>query len=145
MKSFSWRASKLALAAALVLAFVATQPSLASSLFGIYAIVDRVVFEPSESAPERIKICGVFVVPVPMLTSRHGTPQRGFLYYRIAPGREETTRKEWAYLKTVAGTRPLRLHDTGCQTRPTQTGILIARWRSESARVVSLPHRTCTR
>jgi len=44
------------------------------------------------------------VVPVPMSTSRHGAPQRGFLYFRMAPGREESTKKEWADLKTVAGT-----------------------------------------
>ena len=103
MKYISWRAENLAATAALALAFVAAQPLLASSPFGIYAIVDKVVFEPSESAPERIQIWGVFVVPVPS-PSRHGAPGRGFLYYRMAPGREETTRKEWADLKTVAGT-----------------------------------------
>jgi len=53
MKSVSWRAANLATAAVLVLAFVATQPLLASSPFGIYAIIDKVVFEPGESAPER--------------------------------------------------------------------------------------------
>jgi hypothetical protein len=104
MKFISWRTDNLAAAAALVLTFGAAQPLLASSPFGIYAIVDKVVFEPSETAPERIQIWGVFVVPAPMSTSRHGAPQRGFLYYRTAPGREETTRKEWADLKTVAGT-----------------------------------------
>jgi hypothetical protein len=104
MKYISWRTRNLATAAVLVLPSVATQPLLASSPFGIYAIVDKVVLEPSENAPERIQIWGVFVVPVPMSTSRHGPPQRGFLYYSMAPGREETTRKEWADLKTVAGT-----------------------------------------
>jgi hypothetical protein len=40
MKSISWRAANLPAAAALVLAFGATQPLLASSFLGIYAIVD---------------------------------------------------------------------------------------------------------
>ena len=56
MKSISWRAANLATAAVLVPAFVATQPLLASSPFGIYAIIDKVVFEPDESASERIQI-----------------------------------------------------------------------------------------
>ena len=38
----------------------------ASDRLGIYAIVEKVVFEPSESAPQRIQIWGAFVVPVPM-------------------------------------------------------------------------------
>lgn len=104
MKYISWRAENLAAAAVLVLAFGAARPLLASSPFGIYAIVDKVVFEPSESAPERIQIWGVFVVPVPMSSSQHKASQRGYLYYRMAPGREETTKKEWSDLKTVAGT-----------------------------------------
>jgi hypothetical protein len=104
MKSI-WRAANLSAAAALLLAFVATQPMLASSWVGIYAIVDKVVFEPSESAPERIQIWGVFVVPDRMSPSQYGAPQRGFLYYRMPPGKwEQITRKEWADLKTVAGT-----------------------------------------
>src|SRR6266550_6236515 len=30
--------------------------------------------------------------------------ERGYLYFKIAPGKEEITRKEWADLKAVAGT-----------------------------------------
>ena len=33
---------------------------------GIYGIVDKVVFEPDGSSPERVQIWGLFVVPVPI-------------------------------------------------------------------------------
>ena len=50
---------------------------------GIYAIVDRVAFEPDEKLPERVRIWGVFVVPVPMSSGQYKAPQRGYLYFRI--------------------------------------------------------------
>ena len=56
---------------------------------GIYAIVDKVVFEPDEKSPERIRIWGVFVVPVLMSSGHYKEPQRGYLYFRIAPSEEE--------------------------------------------------------
>ena len=76
----------------------------ASDQLGIYAIVEKVVFEPSESAPQRIQIWGAFVVPVPMSSFQYKPAERGYLYFKIAPGKEEITRKEWADLKAVAGT-----------------------------------------
>lgn len=76
----------------------------ASDRLGIYAIVERVVFEPSESAPQRIQIWGAFVVPVPMSSGQYKPAERGYLYFKVAPGKEEITRKEWADLKAVAGT-----------------------------------------
>jgi hypothetical protein len=76
----------------------------ASDWVGIYAILERVVFEPNESAPERIKIWGAFVVPVPMSSNQYKAAARGYLYFKVAPGKEEITRKEWADLKSVAGT-----------------------------------------
>ena len=34
-----------------------------SDLSGIHAVVQKVVFEPSEAAPERVQIWGAFVIP----------------------------------------------------------------------------------
>src|SRR5882672_3350245 len=78
--------------------------SRASDRLGIYAIVERVVFEPIESDPQRIQIWGAFVVPLSMSSFQYKPAARGFLYFKIAPGKEEIMRKEWADLKAVAGT-----------------------------------------
>lgn len=86
----------LALSTSLVLAKRAT--------IGIYGIVDKVEFEPSEKSPERVRIWGVFVVPVQMSSGGYKAPQRGYLYFRIAPGMERVARQEWADLKALAGT-----------------------------------------
>jgi hypothetical protein len=86
------------------IAVLANQVSFAKdNIVGIYGIVDRVVLEPAGSAPERVQIWGVFVVPMPMSSGDYKPPQRGVLYFSI-PGREESARKEWAELKTFAGT-----------------------------------------
>src|SRR6266498_1649295 len=71
---------------------------------GIYAIVDKVAFEPDEKSPERIRIWGVFVVPVPMSSGHYKAPKRGFLYFSIAPGMEQVVKQEWGDLKALAGT-----------------------------------------
>jgi hypothetical protein len=71
---------------------------------GIYAIVDKVEFEPDENSPERIRIWGVFVVPVPMSSGQYKASQRGYLYFSIAPGMEGVVKQEWSDLKAFAGT-----------------------------------------
>lgn len=70
---------------------------------GVYARVDRVVFEPSESAAQRIQIWGAFALAVRQSGSAYAPAQRGYLYFSIVPGKEETCRKEWADLKKLAG------------------------------------------
>jgi hypothetical protein len=75
----------------------------ASEMIGIYAMVDRVVFEPNEKSPERIQIWGSFV------TNRDQTPKRGYMYFRLPgafPNQEanDAAKKEWADLKAVAKT-----------------------------------------
>ena len=70
---------------------------------GIYGIVEKVVFEPDESSPERIQVWGLFVVPVPISSGSYKAPQRGVLYFGIPPDRKETARKEWVELKRLAG------------------------------------------
>jgi hypothetical protein len=71
---------------------------------GIYAIVEKVSLEPSEGTPERIQMSGAFIVPRPMSSSQYLPAQRGYLYFKLSPGREQTARIEWTDLKAVAGT-----------------------------------------
>jgi hypothetical protein len=77
----------------------------ASDPVGTYAIVEKVVFEPNETSPQRVQIWGVFSQAD---TTRGGDfyskPQRGYLYYTVVPGKEAIARKEWADFKSVAGT-----------------------------------------
>ena len=77
----------------------------ASDPVGVYAIVQKVIFEPNDKAPERIQIWGVFALAD---TSRGGDyytkPLRGYMYYSLPKGRESVALKEWADFKAVAGT-----------------------------------------
>jgi hypothetical protein len=70
---------------------------------GVYGIVDKVVFEPDESSPERIQIWGLFAVPIPISSGLYKAPQRGVLYFSIPADRKEIARKEWVELKRMAG------------------------------------------
>jgi hypothetical protein len=72
-----------------------------SGSIGIYAIVDKVVFEPNSGPTQRVKIWGVFM----RATSRseYTSPERGYLYLEIVPEREKWIRKEWEELRSIAG------------------------------------------
>ncbi|HET7221486.1 MAG TPA: hypothetical protein VFJ02_25695 [Vicinamibacterales bacterium] len=74
-----------------------------SDPIGLYAVIDKVVLEPSESAPERIQIWGAFALSDAKSGDAYSTPQTGYLYYRCQAGQETTCRNEWADLKSVAG------------------------------------------
>lgn len=79
----------------------------ASGPIGVYALVDKVAFEPGSANPERIRIWGVFSAAEN--TSDNSTvyspPRRGYLYFQLPKGAEELARREWVDLKSVAGTR----------------------------------------
>lgn len=74
-----------------------------SDLIGIFARVDKVVFEPNADAPERIQIWGAFALAGRENGSFYRPAQRGYLYFSLKPGKEEACRKEWADLKAIAG------------------------------------------
>lgn len=76
----------------------------ASDPIGIYAIVDKVVFEPNDSAPEKIQIWGTFMLAKGRGGDEYAEPVRGFLYYSLPKGKEANAKKEWADLKKLAGT-----------------------------------------
>ena len=82
----------------------ATSPALASDPIGIYAFVDRVVFEPGDATPERIQVWGGFALANARNRDDYHTAERGCLYFKLRTGDEEVCKKEWADLKAVAGT-----------------------------------------
>jgi hypothetical protein len=76
----------------------------ASGPIAVYALVDKVALEPNADQPERIRITGVFIVAEER-TDVYSAPQRGYLYCALPKGNAEIARREWADLKSVAGSR----------------------------------------
>jgi hypothetical protein len=74
----------------------------ASDMVGIYGVVEKVVIEPNDNAPQRIQIWGAFAMAEGR-GSTYGPAQRGYLYYTCPSGQDAVCRKEWADLKSVAG------------------------------------------
>jgi hypothetical protein len=106
---------KAAISIVLALVVLAGPASLtASGPLGIYGIVEKVVFEPDEKAPERIQVWGAFAyVDQDQRPGRAGAvspAKRGYLYLTLpiilpaTKSQVEVIRREWADLKAVAGT-----------------------------------------
>ena len=97
----------LKLLCAVALLAGAAAPAHASDPTGIYGFVDRVVLEPSETAPERIQVWGGFALAKTENRDDYQDAERGCLYFKLRPGDEAVCKKEWADLKSVAGTGQL--------------------------------------
>jgi len=100
---------KLAVSAVLCsVLFLGIQGLRASGPLGVYAIVDKVVFEPNETSPQQVQIWGVFMhtTETTNMNPALSSAERGYVYYSLPGPREQadTARKEWNDLKTVAGT-----------------------------------------
>jgi hypothetical protein len=88
----------------------------ASGPAGVYAIVEKVIFEPNDKAPQRIQIWGVFSASDGKAGGGYLPPQRGYLYFGLPIDRDlqallgvnwgtpEAALAEWSDLKKVAGT-----------------------------------------
>ncbi len=83
----------------------------ASGPLGVYGIVEKAVFEPSERAPERVQLWGAFAYVDGMSSTTVSTAHRGYLYFRLPAVGDEFTqsqidviKNEWADLKSVVGT-----------------------------------------
>ena len=88
---------------------VATGALSASGPVGIYGIIERVVFEPNDQAPERVQLWGAFAFHDNSQSPASVSPaSRGYLYFRLpagSPGSDAAKiRTEWSDLKAVAGT-----------------------------------------
>lgn len=88
----------------MTLGFVTPPANAFSDWVGVYAVIDKVVLEPSATAPERIQIWGDFAVADKNDRNTYLKAQRGYVYYTLPPGKEALARKEWADLKAIAGT-----------------------------------------
>jgi hypothetical protein len=88
----------------------------ASDPIGIYAFVDRVVFEPSEATPERIQVWGGFALAKAKNRDDYHDAERGYLYFKLRAGEEDICQKEWADLKSVAGTGQIVAFGSRSQT-----------------------------
>lgn len=75
----------------------------ASDPIGIYALVDRVVIEPSDSQPERIQVWGAFSVAMRQFGDQYSPPVRGYLYYQLPAEKAQVAKAEWADMQKVAG------------------------------------------
>ena len=100
------------------LLLLATSSLSASGPVGIYGIIDKVVFEPTEQNAERVQLWGAFMYvdgqngAVTSTETNVSRAKRGYLYFKARSARPgytteqqvTATRNEWADLKVVAGT-----------------------------------------
>jgi hypothetical protein len=98
----------LRLVVTVLVAWFAIAHVTASGPVGIYGIVEKVVFEPHETAPDRVQIWGAFAyVDGGAANDGVSEPRRGYMYFKIPthmPAAPDVIRREWADLKAVAGT-----------------------------------------
>jgi hypothetical protein len=108
--------------------FLSGATARASDPVGLYALIEKVKFEPSDEKPERILIWGTFSVADGERGEKYKSPEKGFIYFSLPEKKPEVALKEWNDLKTVAGknevvgfsTRwgePARIRKTGDQPK----------------------------
>jgi hypothetical protein len=92
--------------ACLLIFTLAGAKAFASDPIGIYALIDRVVLEPSEGNPERIRIWGAFSFAMRNFGDQYTPPVRGYLYYQLPaqPNDAAVAKAEWADMQKSAGT-----------------------------------------
>jgi hypothetical protein len=79
-------------------------PVAASDPVGVYGLVEKVVLEPASGDAQRIQVWGVFALTDGRSGDGYRPAERGYLYYSLKPGKEDICKKEWADLKSLAGT-----------------------------------------
>lgn len=79
--------------------------ALASDPVGIFALIDKVVLEPNDTAPERIQIWGSFCFAEGKSGDQYAAPKTGYVYYKLPVEKAAVAKKEWADLKSIAGKR----------------------------------------
>jgi hypothetical protein len=92
---------------ALALVFVAAAAAVnASDRVGIYGVIDKVVFEPNETNPERVQLWGRFAIATRNDRDLYDAVRNGYLYFQL-PSEPRQARAEWNDLKSLAGTRKI--------------------------------------
>jgi hypothetical protein len=101
---------RVSLAAAIALALIA--PLTASGPVGVFAVIEKVVFEPDGTTAanaERVQVWGAFSYVeggIQFAGPLHDI-ERGYMYFTLpkgTPAQVQAARNEWADLKGVAGT-----------------------------------------
>jgi hypothetical protein len=76
----------------------------ASGPIAVYALIDKVVLEPSADKPDHIRISGVFITAGDRQHADvYSAPQRGVLYLTLPERNRDLALREWNDLKTIAG------------------------------------------
>jgi hypothetical protein len=81
---------------------VLVAPVKASDPMGVYCLVEKVVYEPAD-CPDRAQVWGACALAMPQPGGQFKAPARGYFYYSIPTGKEDTVRAEWADLRAAAG------------------------------------------
>ena len=71
---------------------------------GVYALIDQIALDQDDRLTTTVRISGIFMIPEWMSSGEYKTPQRGYLYFRIPSGNEQSARNELNQLKAFAGT-----------------------------------------
>ena len=93
---------------------IAATPGALKDPVGVYGVIDRVVFEPDATNPERVQLWGVFALSNTVdveggkvtrvdLHSFHPA-KAGYLYYTVNPRDVAASRADWNALARLAGT-----------------------------------------
>ena len=69
-------------AAAVLALTVCLRVAKASGPIAVYALVDKVAFEPNADKPQRIRLSGVFITAEDN-TGTYSAPRRGYLYFTL--------------------------------------------------------------
>jgi hypothetical protein len=92
---------KLAKVSALALLLAWGGAVRASYQIGVYAVVDQVVYEPSQGPAEKVQLWGAFALAGDRPNYKVA---RGYLYFSFQPGQAKICRQEWADFKKLQGT-----------------------------------------
>ncbi|HWB11357.1 MAG TPA: hypothetical protein VG826_19160 [Pirellulales bacterium] len=69
---------------------------------GVYAVLERVEFEPNAAQPERVKLFGWFAMS-DVSSREYKEPQHGWLCYTLPQEKKDLCRREWKDMEGVAG------------------------------------------
>lgn len=80
----------------------------ASDPIGIYAVIEKIAYEPSAQAPERVRIWGTFALAERTGGMNCSSPQSGQLYFKLPKQQPQDAIAEWRDLeKSIASGEPI--------------------------------------
>jgi hypothetical protein len=92
---------------------LAAAPGARKDPYGVFGVIERVVFEPATGEPERVQLWGVFQLARSIEVKdgklesidlgRYDPVRKGYLYYTLNPADAAESRAQWLVLKDIAG------------------------------------------